>query len=241
MSTTTSPSTHPIAGPGDPRPRGRLPGTLVVAGFATFVVAVAVLHIVQHDKDPRHNWVSDYANGHGGWLMTIAFLGAATGLFGLALGIARCVQPSRPRTVAVVAFAIASLGTVASGLFASDPPDADGMTGYTTVGAIHDLSGLVSGLAVLVGLFALARACRRDPAWERTARLVRVVAVLFVIGLITEIIIGELSTVGPDGDGVTGLAQRIDLAITMTGAILLGLRFYNSPRYAVPHIEAAAA
>jgi hypothetical protein len=241
MTTTTSPSTHPIAATGASHPGGRLPGTLVVAGFATFLVAVAVLHIVQHDKDPRHNWVSDYANGRGGWLMTIAFLGAATGLLGLALGIARCVQPSRPRTVAVVAFAIASLGTVASGVFASDPPGADGSVGYTTVGAIHDLSGLVGGLAVLVGLFALARACRRDPAWERIARIVRVFAVLFVVGLITEIVMGELSTMGPDGDGVTGLAQRIDLAITMTGAILFGLRLYNSPRYADPYTEAAAA
>ena len=59
--------------------------------------------------------------------------------------------------------------------------------------------------------------------------------------MITEIVIGELSTVGPDGHGVTGLAQRIDLAIQMTGAILLGLRLYNSPRYADPHTEAAAA
>ena len=57
--TTTSPSTHPIAATGASHPRGRLPGTLVVAGFATFLVAVAVLHVVQHDKDPRHNWVSD--------------------------------------------------------------------------------------------------------------------------------------------------------------------------------------
>jgi hypothetical protein len=46
---------------------------------------------------------------------------------------------------------------------------------------------------------------------------------------------------GPDGDGVTGLAQRIDLAITMTGAILFGLRLYNSPRYADPDTDAAAA
>ena len=185
--------------------------------------------------------MSDYANGRGGWLMTIGFLGAATGLFGLALGITRCVQPSRSRTVAVVAFAIASLATVASGVCASDTPRADGTTGYTTVGAIHDLSGLVGGLAVLVGLFALARACRRDPAWERTGTAVRVLAVLFVVGLITEIVSGELSTVGPDGDGVTGLVQRIDLAITMTGAILLGLRVYNSPQYADPHTEAATA
>jgi hypothetical protein len=238
MTTTTSPSTHPIDVNGAFRPAGRLPGSLVVAGFATFVVAVVVMHVVQHYKDPRHNWVSDYANGRGGWLMTIAFLGAATGLAGLALGT-RCVRPSRPRTVAAVAFAIASLATVASGVCASDPPRADGTVGYTTVGAIHDLSGLVGGLAVLVGLLALARACRRDPAWERTARPVRVLAVLLVVGVITEIVIGELSTVGPDGHGVTGLAQRIDLAIQMTGAILLGLRLYHSDRHAVPHIEAA--
>ena len=130
---------------------------------------------------------------------------------------------------------------MASGVFASDPPRADGTVGYTTVGAIHDLAGLVGGLAVLVGLFALARACWRDPAWERIARIVRVFAVLFVVGLIAEIVIGELSTVGPDGDGVTGLVQRTDLAITMTGAILFGLRLYNSPRYVVPNTEATAA
>lgn len=241
MTTTTSSSTPPVAPTGASPPAGRLPGILVVAGFATFVLTVVVMHVVQHDKDPRHNWVSDYANGRGGWLMTIAFLGAATGLLGLAIGITRCVQPSRPRTVAAVAFAIAALGTVASGVCASDPPRADGTTGYTTVGAIHDLSGLVGGLAVLVGLLALGRACRRDPAWERTARPVRILAVLLVVGLITEIVTGELSAVGPDGHGVTGLVQRIDLAIQMTGAILLGLRLYNSDRYADPHTGAAAA
>jgi hypothetical protein len=241
MTTTTDASTHPIPGTEPAPPSGRLPGTLAVAGFATFILAVIVLHVVQPDKDPRHSWVSDYANGPGGWLMTIAFLGAATGLLGLSLGSSRCVQPSRPRTVAVVAFAIASLGTVASGLCASDPPRADGTTGYTTVGAIHDLAGAVSGLAAIVGLFALARACRRDPEWERTAPFIRVLALLILVGVITEIVVGELSKVGPDGHGVAGLAQRIDLAITMTGAILLGLRLRDSDRREEHHPEAAAA
>ena len=61
-----------------------------------------------------------------------------------------------------------------------------------------------------------------------------------MMGRDSGIVIGELSTVGPDGHGVTGLAQRIDLAVSMTGAILFGLRLYNSPRYADPQTEAAA-
>jgi hypothetical protein len=239
--TTTSPSLSSIALNRTSQPAGRLPGTLVVGGFATFLLSVLVLHVVQSDVDPRHNWVSDYANGRGGWLMAIAFLGAAVGIFGLALGASRCVLPSRPRTVAVVGFGISSVMTACQALFASDPPRADGTTGYTTVGALHDLTGLIGGIAVVVGLFALARACRRDLTWERTARFVRLLAVLIVVGMITEVVIGEFSTMGADGDGVAGLAQRIDLAVTMTGAILLGLRLYNSARYADPHTEAAAA
>ena len=131
--------------------------------------------------------------------------------------------------------------TACQALFASDPPRADGTTGYTTVGALHDLTGLIGGIAGVVGLFALARACRRDPAWERTARFVRLLAVLIVVGMITEVVIGEFSTMGEDGDGVAGLAQRIDLAITMSGAILLGLRFLDSDRPADRDARARAA
>jgi hypothetical protein len=214
---------------------------LVVAGFATFILAVAVLHVVQLDKDPRHDWVSDYANGRGGWLLAVAFLGAAAGLFGLGLGIARCVQPSRPTTVAVAAFTIASLGAVAQSVLASDPPRADGTTGYTTVGALHDLTGFAGALASIVGLFALARACRRDPDWADTARSIRVFAWLVIVGLTIEVVVGQLSTVRPDGDGVAGLIQRIDLALWMTAGILLGLRLLNSDRAADPHTDRPAA
>src|SRR4051812_46780043 len=55
-----------------PRPRAR---TVALGGLAAFVVLVAVQHALRADElPPADHFVSEYANGDGGFLQVIAFL-----------------------------------------------------------------------------------------------------------------------------------------------------------------------
>jgi hypothetical protein len=124
--------------------RGVSATLLLVAG-----AAVAVLHVVSPDLDPRRSRLSQYANGPYGWLMTVAFLAVGTALFALAVTLHANKRTGwRPRQ-APMAVAVAGVGMVVSGLVATDPESANSIRE-----TVHSQS---SGLAV-VALVAVASA-----------------------------------------------------------------------------------
>ncbi len=86
-----------------------------------------------------------------------------------------------------------------------------GCKGQTTVGLLHNVTGLSGFIATIVGMFLLARRWRDDPIWQSHARFTRTVAFVAVGGLA-----GFVITQALDAQSLAGLAQRI-----FAGALLL--------------------
>lgn len=64
----------------EPRPvttAGHRWATTAIVGAVTFVVRLALLHIIKPELDPTWRFVSEYALGTGGFLMTAEFLALA--------------------------------------------------------------------------------------------------------------------------------------------------------------------
>jgi hypothetical protein len=59
-----------------------------MAGVATFVIVVLILHLLQSEHEPRHQLMSELALGQHGWAMFVAFLGLATAVLGVQVAIA---------------------------------------------------------------------------------------------------------------------------------------------------------
>jgi hypothetical protein len=197
----------------------RTSGTIALGGLAVFVGGFVLMHFIQSDLDPVVNFGSDYAYGEHGWIMRLAFVGLAVAAAALALGLIRSVVASRARTVAFVALAAVVIGMLASAAFNTDPPKADGTTGYTNEGTLHDLAGIVAFLGMIVAAIAINRALRHDPSWQRAVPIARVIAWVMPVALVVMLFVGESST--PGTDGYAGLAQRLWLLIPVGGATLL--------------------
>jgi hypothetical protein len=54
-----------------------------MAGVATFVAVVSVLHLLQRDYDPAHQLMSELAQGRYGGVMILAFGGLAVSALGI--------------------------------------------------------------------------------------------------------------------------------------------------------------
>ena len=84
-----------------------------LAGLATFVVTVGVLHALQPGYDPTNQLMSELALGPHGWAMFAAFAGLAIAVFGIqsAAGVAGAPLGFR------LLLMIASLFFLAAGIF----------------------------------------------------------------------------------------------------------------------------
>jgi hypothetical protein len=60
-------------------------------GVAMFIIVVLMLQQIQSGYEPRHQLMSELALGQHGWAMFVAFLGLATAVLGVQVGIAAFV------------------------------------------------------------------------------------------------------------------------------------------------------
>ncbi len=86
-----------------------------------------------------------------------------------------------------------------------------GCKGETTIGLLHNVTGLSGFLATIIGMLVLTRRWRSDPTWESHASFTRGAVVAASAGLVWFVV-----TQAADIQGLAGIAQR-----TFAGALLL--------------------
>jgi hypothetical protein len=183
--------------------------TATLAAMATFPILVLVLHLIQRNSyDPVLMAVSELALGRDGWLMAVAFCGAAAGMFGLAILLRRILPGS------VVVPGLVILSGLCSAVSAFVHTDAE--TAPTSVhGEVHQAMGLASFALVVVAMFVCSVQFRRNPASRRFALPTLVWALCTV---------GAFFLVPVLGDNRFGVAQRIFLAVWISWPIAVATR-----------------
>ncbi len=187
-------------------------GTIGIAGAAYFVVTVVVLHFIQTDLDPIEILISKYGLGRFGWLMILAFLVVGVGTLALALGLRRSLAPGKRVATLAVLMALTGLGFlnygglhhIVSGLLEAD---------HEAEATIHDLSGLLLFLTIIIGAFILRGVFARDARWQGLAAA----ALWFALGLLVTF---SLFFFLPEE--VTGVAQRVFVAVIMSWLAVIG-------------------
>jgi hypothetical membrane protein len=170
---------------------------IAMAGFAFFVGAVVSLHFLRPDYDPTKRYVSEYAVGPYGYLMTAAFFAWGIGSIALSLGIRGTLRPSRVSRPGIVLLWIATACIFGAGIFTTD------LTGdpVTIRGTIHVLVSIVLFLSIMPAIILLSIGFRRDPRWQRFGSL--------SFGLGIAVLGTFLLFGGPGGIVGIGTGQRI--------------------------------
>ena len=205
----------------------RLSGVIGVAGVAYFVATFVVLHFVQWGLNPAQHFISEYALGRLGWLVTLAFLVVGVGTLALARGLHRSFEPGELVATPVALITIAGISFIVLGIFKIDPLLEDGTTAYTPAGIAHLVAGLVLFLGLVVGAFVLRGVFAGDARWwgleEATLRL----ALGMLVASVVMVAVPQQ---------MVGLAQRAVVAIMLTWLAVLGWWMHRlDPVEGTPH------
>ena len=138
-------------------------------------------------------------------LQNLNFLMLGVLVTGFVWALARVIGPPYLGPVLIGVFGLSS--SIANGLL---PCDA-GCRGETTIGLLHNITGLTGFVAAIVGMFVLARRWRSDPNWRSHVGFTRGAACVASTGLVWFV-----ATQALDAQSLSGIAQR-----TFAGALLV--------------------
>ena len=109
-------------------------------------------------------------------------------------------------------------GAIANGLLPCDL----GCDGQTTVGLLHNISGVGGFVAAIASMLVLARRWRGDPRWRSHASFTCAAAFVAFVGLA-----GFMATRAAGAESIDGLVERIFAAALLTWIAVTAARLYG--------------
>jgi hypothetical protein len=187
-----------------------------VAHHATLFVAVVIvmLHGLKPEIEPSWRFISEYALGRHGWLMSVAFVTFGLAHLALAADVRRYLSGSWPGRLPLVALVVSAVGLTIAGVFTTDPVTADPSTA-TMSGRLHNIGGGM-GLAMTLAVVLVTWQLAKHASWQQARRPLVTSAALALIGTIVSIVaLGVLlsrsgGSFGPDVP--VGWPNRFELA-----------------------------
>jgi hypothetical membrane protein len=157
---------------------------VVVLCAAYYVIALIILHILQPEFDPRFRFMSEYALGDYGWLMTTTFFVLGVALFAAAAALRSAYSSSRSGRVGFGLLAVAGVFVCLAGVFRDSLP--------------HLLASVVVFPSVVLAALILSWSFRKVAAWHTIF-----VATFFIALALLGLFISMVADVG-----MPGLQQR---------------------------------
>jgi hypothetical protein len=151
--------------------------TTAIVCFAYFALALLLMHALRPERELATTWISGYAVGRHGWVMTTAWLALSSGCLMLVLGLARGGPRSRAALLGTLLLGILSAGTLITAIF---PP------GPSRSGEIHSISFLVNAGSILLASVLLSVGFGSDPRWRSFQRTAAALASLLVFAFVLQ-------------------------------------------------------
>jgi Protein of unknown function (DUF998) len=124
----------------------------VFLSAAYFVVVLIVLHILEPEFDPRFRFMSEYALGDYGWLMTTAFFALGLAPLAAAIGLQNVYESSRSIRLGLGLLVVAAMFIWLAGIFRDSIP--------------HLLAGVVAFPSMVMAVLLLSWTFRRAAGWQ---------------------------------------------------------------------------
>ena len=163
-------------------PRLFAPATLSLGCLIYAALALVALHILRPDLTPRTNFISNYAVGPYGWVMTSCFCAMSLGVTLLAIGLISQGMPNLLARIVVALLLIAGVGLLGAAIFPTDLPGAP----YTRAGDIHEKSFLINVSSLLLATVAFALGYSRDSRWCPHTRVLAMLSVATCLAFIVQ-------------------------------------------------------
>jgi uncharacterized protein DUF998 len=185
---------------------------ITLSSVIYYAAVIALLHVLRTDYDPGYRYLSEYARGPYGALMTSTFFVLSAGSFALSLGLCRSIV-SRLRFLPGLALWLTWTGAVfLAGIYTSDLQG----TPHTRIGRIHDQMGMIAFPSATVALVLLSLALRWEKGWRSVWRPAMFLSAVALVSFLVLDRFGQMD--------LGGLDQRIFLAATLIWMWIIGKR-----------------
>jgi len=176
---------------------------VAVGGAALAIAALAALHLLKPEIDPRRTMISQYALGRYGWLMGVCLASFALGSGGAAVGLSHR-SLSLPGRAGVLLLAFAALALVVAALCPMDPVSTPRPRTFT--GRMHGVAFLIGVPSQLIAVLLLSMAVEN----RTLLAIAAVVWVSFAAMLAVMLIVGPGKALNPDGpERFLGVPNRL--------------------------------
>jgi hypothetical membrane protein len=161
---------------------------ICAAYYATVGIA---LHFLEPEYDPRFHFMSDYAWGAYGWLMTTTFFVLGLAVLTVAVGVRNVHQSSRSARVGFGLLVIGALFVCLAGVFRGFP--------------LHDVAGTVGIPSLIMAVLLLSWSFRHATGWQ----VIHPATFLVAVGMFAAVVSMFLDV------GMPGLQQRAFLSLLL--------------------------
>ncbi|HEY9500042.1 MAG TPA: DUF998 domain-containing protein [Pyrinomonadaceae bacterium] len=135
----------------------RITERVVFLCAAYYVIVLTVLHILEPEFDPRFRFMSEYALGNYGWLMTTTFFVLGLAPFVAAIGLRGVHQLSQSTRIGLGLLVVAAMFIWLAGIFRDSLP--------------HLLAGVVAFPGMVMAVLLLSWTFRRATGWQTIHRV----------------------------------------------------------------------
>jgi hypothetical membrane protein len=163
----------------------RISERVVFLCAAYYVIVLIVLHILEPEFDPRFRFMSEYALGDYGWLMTTTFFALGLAPLVAAIGLQNVYQWSRSTRIGLGLLVVAAMFIWLAGVFRDSIP--------------HLLAGVVAFPSMVMAVLLLSWTFRRAAGWQTIHRVTLFIALGMFAMLF--LMVADL--------GMPGLQQRV--------------------------------
>jgi hypothetical membrane protein len=184
----------------------------VLICVAYYITALIALHFLEPEYDPRYHFMSDYAWGAYGWLMTTTFFVLGLALLTVAVGLRGLHQSPRNARIGFGLLTIAAPFICLAGVFRGFP--------------LHDVAGAVGIPSIVMAALFLSWSFRKAPEWQA----IHPATFLIAIGMLGALVSMVLDI------GMPGLQQRVLLSLLLLWLSIVVQRLVRvaNSRVAIP-------
>jgi hypothetical membrane protein len=125
-------------------------------GAAATVLLLASLHVLSPEFDPRWRMVSEYANGHYGWVLSLMFACWAVSSLALVLAIRSQVE-TRAGRIGLVLLIVSGVGEAGASVFDLNNP-------------LHDVAGALGIACLPIAVMLISVPLGRIQPWSSARR-----------------------------------------------------------------------
>jgi hypothetical protein len=183
---------------------------ITLSSVVYYAGAVLILHVLRTDFDPSYRYLSEYAVGPYGALMTSTFFVLSVGSIALSVGLWRSVAIKLRFVPGLLFWLTWACAVFLAGVFTGDLQG----TPHTRIGQIHEQMGMIAFPSATLGVVLISALLRWEEKWNPVWRAAILLSIMVVVSLLVFDRFGQANR--------GGLDQRIFLAATLIWMSILG-------------------